>query len=74
MMGEEQVQKALLLPVVGLMLRMVATMRAYAKKTSSKLPKACRRAEQSRTAKLIELLEQDRGNREGIPQTTLEMS
>ena len=68
MRWEEQVEKALLLPVVELMFRMVETMRAYEKKTRSKVPKACMTAEHPRTEKLIEISEQDRDNRDGSSQ------
>ena len=68
MRWEEQVEKALLLPVVELMLRMVETMRAFEKKTRSKVPEARTMVENPRTEKLMEISEQERENRDGSSQ------
>ena len=68
MRWEEQVEKAFLLPAVELMFRMVETMRAYEKKTRSKVPEACTMVENPRTEKLMEISEQERENRDGSSQ------
>ena len=68
MRWEEQVEKAFLLPAVELMFRMVETMRAYEKKTRSKVPEACTMVENPRTEKLMEISEQEREKRDDSSQ------
>ena len=47
-----------------LMLRMVETMQAWEETIIRKVPKKCKTEEQSRSAKLVEVSEQDKGKRE----------
>ena len=61
-------EKALLLPLVELMLRMVVIMWAEDRETKRKVPSPCSRVEQSKAMRFLEISEQDRERREGISQ------
>lgn len=65
---EEHIEKALLLPEIEVMLKMVETMQAQEKKIEREVTRPCGMRDQSMAMRLVEASEQERRKTEGSSQ------